>query len=70
LNLGGKVCSPEQTLDVRKEVAKDVRLSEFNYYRGKTVMQQNLELWQKVKDDKLKIGEAYNDHKKESDKIQ
>jgi hypothetical protein len=43
-------------------------LSESNYYLGKTVTQQNPELWKKVKDDKLKIAEAYNDHKKESDK--
>jgi hypothetical protein len=43
-------------------------LSESNYYLGKTVTQQNPELWQKVKDDKLKIAEAHNDHKKESDK--
>jgi hypothetical protein len=65
MSLGGKGCSIEQPLDRRKEVARRIGLSEAQYHRGKTILEEDPELFKEKLDTcKESISGTYNEYSK------
>jgi hypothetical protein len=65
MSLGGKGCSIEQPLDRRKEVARRIGLSETQYHRGKTILEQDPELFkEKLDTGKETISGTFNEYSK------
>jgi DNA methylase len=65
MSLGGKGCSIEQPLERRKEVARRIGLSETQYHRGKTVLEEDPELFkEKLDTNKETISGTFNEYSK------